>query len=219
MLKKMVPRSFKCCVYLQYTDFIYTVIVLLHFAFLFKCAATKAWTTSTAWKWRTWCLCTTCCWRCWMPTSCTAPVCLATLPSRSPGTGGRLPLGHTAVVTAPQIPGLPAALEAEVNRSSRIRIQVQWNLSPLCTRLMRRFTGTFCSALNTVNSHWWNLSFDTLYTNSSKLFKSSKLILKTLLRRQTKPAVLIALRPHIEKTSGTGRWTNCHNLASSTSNC
>lgn len=36
-------------------------------------AATKAWSTSTAWSARTECLCTTCCWRCWMLTTSTAP--------------------------------------------------------------------------------------------------------------------------------------------------
>lgn len=108
----------------------YRLPLLLLF-FPFKCAATKAWTTSTAWKWRTWCLCMTCCWRCWMPTSCTAPVCLASPPSKSPGTRGRPLLGRTAPVAAPQIPGLPAALKVEVNRSSRIRMRMQWIFTAL----------------------------------------------------------------------------------------
>lgn len=136
--------------------------------FLVKCSVTKAWTTSTAWKWRTWCRCTTCCWRCWTPTSCTAPVCLAGHPSRRRGTSATVLLARTAPVPpAPRTPGLPAAPEAEVNRSSRIRIQMQW-LFTLYTRLVH------CGALLSVNSH-----FDTLCTNSSGNFSSSNFTLRT----------------------------------------
>lgn len=35
------------------------------------CAATEAWSISTAWSARTKCLCTTCCWRCWTLTAST----------------------------------------------------------------------------------------------------------------------------------------------------
>lgn len=78
---------------------------------------TRAWTISTAWRWRTWCLCTTCCWRCWTPTSCTAPVSPVRPPSRSPRTRRRFPLGIAAQEADPPAPGLPAA--QEVNPSSQ----------------------------------------------------------------------------------------------------
>ena len=134
----------------------------------YKCSVTKAWTTSTAWKWRTWCRCMTCCWRCWTPISCTAPVCLAGHPSRRPWNSVTLLLGHTAPVPpAPPTPGLPAAPEAEVNRSSRIRIQMQW-LFTLYTRLVH------CGALLSLNPY-----FDTLCTNSSEDFSSSNFTLQT----------------------------------------
>lgn len=121
--------------------------------FFFK--VTKAWTTSTAWKWRTWCLCMTCCWRCWTPTSCTAPVCLDGAPSRSPRTRVTLLLRLTAPVAAPHTPGLPAALKAQVNRSSQLRI-FEFFCPPLCAKnssllMMRLFTGTFCRALTPVD--------------------------------------------------------------------
>lgn len=134
--------------------------------FFFK--VTKAWTTSTAWKWRTWCLCMTCCWRCWTPTSCTAPVCLDGAPSRSPRTRVTLLLRLTAPVAAPHTPGLPAALKAQVNRSSQLRIfRLQW-----ITVHKKQFTiddeTFYWNVLQSADScGLWKRSFDTPCTNSA----------------------------------------------------
>lgn len=43
-----------------------------HLSLRLFCAATKAWSTCTAWSARTKCLCMTCCWRCWTLTASTA---------------------------------------------------------------------------------------------------------------------------------------------------
>lgn len=137
----------------------------------------------------------TCCWRCWMPTSCTAPVCLARPPSRSPLTRGRLLLSHTALLAAPQTLGLPAALEAEVTRSNRVRIQTQWIFTAFAEN--RNETG---------ETFYWNVlrsaefcKLSSVCTNSGEPFKSAKLNFKTLLCRQTKHGVSVALAAHSEK--------------------
>lgn len=92
------------------------------YSFFFHCAATRAWIISTAWKWRTWCLCMTCCWRCWMPTSCTAPGYPAGLRSRSPRSS-RMFLPSTRIPLAPP----PIAARPEVMPRSHPVTSWLWN--------------------------------------------------------------------------------------------
>lgn len=151
---------------------IFLNIPFFHFLSFSTCAVTKAWTTSTAWKWRTWCLCTTCCWRCWMPTSCTVPVCLAGLPRRSPQSRRRFLLCLLALEADPQIPGLPAALEVELNPSSQIRIHMQWIITALHKTSPQDCWYVLLEQSSECWILWlWILIFDPLCTISSQLLR------------------------------------------------
>lgn len=134
----------------------------------------------------------TCCWRCWTPTSCTAPVCLARPPSRSPPTRWRTLIGRTALPVAPQTPGLPVALEVEVNFSSSRHqngnvMKTHGFLHQTRSRPMRPFTGTFVWMLRTlgdVHELWWT---------------SQSCISSCYFVGRPEPGVSLALPPHNEK--------------------
>lgn len=139
------------------TDFYHrsAVVDLLTFLWI----ATKAWTISTAWKWRTWCLCMTCCWRCWMPTSCTVLVCLAAPPNRTL----RIPKRVLWQVVL-QIPGLHSSSDStgdpqwsEVRcfaRFRRLKKTLTWHSlqsAEVCELWMVNFKLWHSCALNLMN--------------------------------------------------------------------